>query len=90
MICSNWQRGALARILLRGSPAAAGATGGAAGKRQEDPVGTLASRAMGAAVPLSSRAAGVGGDSWSGPNVVNLAVVAGVALLTCLIWAVRT
>jgi hypothetical protein len=77
---------------------------------REEPVGTFADRAMGAAVLdastyeaveverpatrqaflvvlLSSIAAGVGGGSWDGPNVVTLAVVAGVALLTWLTWA---
>ena len=38
-------------------------------------------------VLLSSVATGVGGGSWDGPNVVTLAIVAGVALLTWLTWA---
>jgi len=77
---------------------------------REEPVGTFADRAMGAAVLdastyeaveverpatrqaflvvlLSSIAAGVGGGSWDGPNVITLAVVSGAALLTWLTWA---
>ena len=38
-------------------------------------------------VLLSSIAAGVGGGSWDGPNVITLAVVSGVALVTWLTWA---
>ena len=38
-------------------------------------------------VLLSSIAAGVGGAGWAGPNVVTLAIVAGVALLSWLVWA---
>ena len=38
-------------------------------------------------VLLSSLAAGVGAGSWDGPNVVTLAIVSGIALLSWLGWA---